>query len=473
MMTRRSFLGGALAFAAMRPWRGFARGFQADSRALLRFGAISDLHVRGKEGQFGLEHLVKALRWYRQMDVDGVVVAGDMADNGLVAELQLVAGAWNEVFPGGTGRNGKKVEKLFVYGNHDIEGAKYNPKLKPSAEEIISTDRAAAWEKVFGEPYEPVWEKKINGFVFIGAHWVDWSGVREIEKYFENRAADLGGDRPFFYIQHPHPLNTCHGPWAWGHDEGYATRALSRFPNAVALSGHSHHSLTDEKAIWQGAFTSIGTASLRYVAPMFGRENAGPSQLADLRQMPEVDKFSEKQGLLFSVYTDRMVVERRDFVDDGALGAPWIVPLATTERPYDFAVRSRCGKAPRFAPDAKVSVAGPLDGKDRKGRATRQIVVSFPSALQGEGLTRAFDYEVAAELAECDVVRIAKAKRVHSPGFFRKPECESSEVKCVFSLDEIATRRASYLVPRLRFAVRAADSFGNMGEPIYSEQIKL
>ena len=469
MLTRRNFLGGALAFAAMRPWRGLADG----RRPLLRFGAISDLHVRGKEGQFGLEHLAKALRWYREMDVDGVVIAGDIADNGLVAELQLVADAWDEVFPGGTGRDGRKVERLFIYGNHDIEGAKYNPALKVSAGEIISTDRAAAWEKVFGEPYESVWEKKVNGYTFIGAHWVNWGGVPEIEKYFEGRAADLGGERPFFYIQHPHPSNTCHGPWAWGHDEGYATRALSRFPNAIALSGHSHHSLTDEKAIWQGAFTSIGTASMRYVAPMFGRENAGPSQLADLRQMPEVDKFSEQQGLLFSVYGDRMVVERRDFANDGALGAPWVVPLGTPERPYDFAARRAAGKPPQFAPDAKVSIAGPLDGKDRKGRATRQIVVTFPSALQGEGLTRAFDYEVVAELAECDVVRVAKAKRVHSPGFFRKPECESAEVKCVFSLDEIATRRVSYLDSRLRFIVRAADSFGNMGEPIFSEQIWL
>ncbi len=473
MITRRCFLGGTLAVAAMRPLHGLATALGEGSRAALRFGAISDLHVRGREGMFGIEHLLKALRWYRQMDVDAVVVAGDMADNGLVAELQLVADAWNEVFPGGKGRDGRKVEKLFVYGNHDIEGAKYNPKLKPAPEEVVATDRAAAWEKVFGEPYEPVWKKEINGYAFVGAHWVDWNGVPEIGKYLEEHAADLRGGKPFFYIQHPHPSNTCHGPWAWGRDDGCATKALSRFPGAVALSGHSHHSLTDEKAIWQGAFTSIGTASLRYVAPMFGRENAGPSQLADLRQMPEVDKFSEKQGLLLSVFADWIVVERRDFANDGALGAPWIVPLATAERPYAFEARRAAAKAPVFAPDAKVSVAGPLDGKDRKGRATRQLVVTFPSALQGEGLTRAFDYEVAAELSECDVVRIVKTKRVHSPGFFKKPECESATVKCVFSLDELQTRRVSYFEPGVRFIVRAAESFGKMSEPVFSERIML
>ena len=49
---------------------------------------------------------------------------------------------------------------------------------------------------------------------------------------------------------------------AWGHDKGIATKTLSNYPNAIAFSGHSHYSLTDERSIWQGAFTSIGQSSL-------------------------------------------------------------------------------------------------------------------------------------------------------------------------------------------------------------------
>jgi len=471
-MTRKEFLAGAVALTALRPWRMFAAADAVATgakRPNLRLGVISDVHVRAATGQFGTEHLVKALAWFRDQGVDGVILAGDMADDGLVSQLQHVADAWNAVFPAGSG-----VEKLFVYGNHDIEGASYNPKLKPAPEELIVTDRAAVWEKVFGEPYEPIWKKTLKGYTFIGAHWVAWKGVPEIERYMQEHAAELRGNRPFFYIQHPHPANTCHGPWAWGHDEGFATRALESFPNAVSISGHSHHPLVDERSVWQGAFTSIGASSLRYIGPMFGRENSGPSQNDDLKQMPVIDKFSEKQGLLVSVYDDGLVLERRDFAHDGKLGDDWIVPLPVgPAAPFRFDVRAAAATPPRFAADARVAIEGPIDGKDRKGRPTRQLVVTFPSALMGEGLTRAYDYEVVAEVEECDVRRVAATKRVYSPGYFNRPEREAKTVKCVFALAELGTRKAGYLSPRVRFRVRAAESFGKMGEAIVSEAISF
>lgn len=98
----------------------------------------------------------------------------------------------------------------------------------------------------------------------------------------------------------------------------------------------------------------------------------------------------------------------------------------------------------------------------------RQFVVSFPSALIGAGMTRAYDYEVAAEVDECDVRRVAATKRVYSPGYFNMPERESKTVKCVFALSELGTRRASYLVPSVRFRVRAAESFGKTSDAIFS-----
>lgn len=468
-LTRKEFLMGASACGALRPWRAFGASAPAALRPDLSIGVISDIHVRAGAGKFGTEHLVKALTWFRDRGADGVIIAGDMADDGLVSQLQLVADSWNTVFPSGCG-----VEKLFVYGNHDIEGLSYNSSLKPPPEDIIATDRAAAWEKVFGETYEPIWKKTVKGYTFIGAHWFSWKGVPEIERYMQDHAGELHGDKPFFYIQHPHPVGTCHGPWAWGRDEGFATRALSDFPNAVAISGHSHHPLVDERCIWQGAFTSIGASSLRYVEPVFGRENSGPSATADLKQMPPIDMFSEKQGMLIFVYDDRMVIERRDFANDGKLGEDWVVPVpARSDSPLDFDVRAAAAKPPQFPEGAKVSVVGPLDGKDRKGRPARQLVVTFPSAMIGGGCTRAYDYEVAAEVDECGVRRVAASKRVYSPGYFNMPERESKTARCVFALSELGARKAPYLNPTVRFRVRAAESFGKMGDAIFSEQISL
>ena len=475
-MNRRCFLSGAAAFAASRPWRLFAETGESQPMALdvagatpdLRFGVVSDVHVREATGQYGTEALVKAFSWFRDQGADGVVIAGDMADFGLVSQLQRVADAWNGVFPDNKGLGGRHVEKLFIYGNHDIEGFKYS-KLDPRPDDIIATDRAVAWERAFGEPYSPIWKKTVKGYTFIGAHWDGWKGVPSIEPYMKEHAAELCGDRPFFYIQHPHPKGTCHGGWAWGQDDGFATRALSRFPNAIAFSGHSHHPLVDERAIWQGAFTSIGAASLRYIDPVYGRENSGPSAIDDLRQMPLVDKFSGKEGMLVSVYGDCAVVERRDFVHDGKLGSDWLIPLPPAKnKPFDFESRAAEAAAPQFPADATVTVAGPVDGKDRKGRKSRQLTVTFPAALQDAVHTRAYDYEVVAEVEECDVRRVVCTKRVYSPAYFLAPEREAKTVRCVFSLAELNTRKGSCFSPVVRFIVRASETFGKKSGAIVS-----
>ena len=473
-MTRKRFLVGSLAVATVQAVRSETAPYRGGGTPKLRFGVVSDVHVGEVTGTYGTEDLVKAFSWFRDQGVDGVVIAGDMADTGRISQLQLVAEAWEKVFPGDKGQGGRHVEKLFIYGNHDIEGFQYNNAQKDKPENMIVTDRKAAWERVFKEPYAPIWKKTVKGYTFIGAHWDKWWGVPPLESYLSKHAAELRGERSFFYIQHPHPLDTCHGHWAWGHDNGIATRALSAFPNAIAFSGHSHHPLVDERSIWQGAFTSVGTGALRYVSPMNGRENSGPAVAAELRQMPPVDKFKGKEGLLVSVYGNRVVISRRDFVHDDALGPDWIVPLPVARaKPYDFVTRVARATAPQFPIDAKVTVSGPADGKDRLGRAAKQLTVTFPAALHDANHLRAYDYEVVAEVKECDFCRVASTKRVYSPTYFLAPKHEAPTVCCVFAVNELNARKAPFYEPSVRFIVRAAESFGKASAPIVSDWISL
>ena len=118
-------------------------------------------------------------------------------------------------------------------------------------------------------------------------------------------------------------------------------------------------------------------------------------------------------------------------------------------------------------------VRGPFDGKDRKGRASKQIEVSFPAATAGDGRPRAYDYEVAAEVEESGARRIAKSKRVYSPTYFLAPEREIGTVRCVFSVNELGTRKAKWFNPKVRFVVRAAESFGNPGRTLASNWHQL
>lgn len=68
-MNRRCFLSGAAAFAASRPWRLFAETGESQPMALdvagatpdLRFGVVSDVHVREATGQYGTDGLAHTI----------------------------------------------------------------------------------------------------------------------------------------------------------------------------------------------------------------------------------------------------------------------------------------------------------------------------------------------------------------------------------------------------------------------------
>ena len=287
MLTRRWFIGGAASFGAFGGCRFFkGNGFAAGAPDVT-FGVVSDIHIykRAQPGDPELTQaneltFVRTLEWFRDQGVDGVIIAGDMADSGAIEQLQIVADAWNRVFPGDRAPDGRRVERLFVYGNHDLGGVPYARGFykglseKEIAAKIIYPDPKAVWEKIFHEPFEPIWTKDVKGYRFVGAHWWSQMGCRGKDETFNDGIADwyaahakeIDPARPFFHIQHPHPKDTCYGAWAWGRDIGLSTKALSAFPNAVAFSGHSHYPLTDERSVWQGAFTSVGTSSLRYMA---------------------------------------------------------------------------------------------------------------------------------------------------------------------------------------------------------------
>ena len=77
----------------------------------------------------------KTIQWFKEQDVDAVLVAGDIADRGLLSELKDFSDSWYKIFPDDKGLNGKHVEKIFVCGNHDVEGFRYGKSKQRSKED--------------------------------------------------------------------------------------------------------------------------------------------------------------------------------------------------------------------------------------------------------------------------------------------------------------------------------------------------
>ena len=286
--TRRFFLGGCASFGALAGRRIFAVPNATLPKVNLRFGVVSDVHVRDDK-ELDDKAFKQALTYFRDNGVDAVLIAGDIADRGRISQLQYAADAWYSIFPDDKASDGRPVEKLFVYGNHDVLAWRWGRKeeeLKDPAlmaEAIGSSPEniAATWEKCFREKYEPIWIKDVKGYKFIGRHW---GHNDKLEAFVAAHAGELKGSRPFFYTQHDHPRNTCIGAWAWGYDDGTSTRVFSAFPNCVAFSGHSHYTLTDERTVWQGAFTSIGAGCLHEGFGGFEYDNVSAFWHANFRK---------------------------------------------------------------------------------------------------------------------------------------------------------------------------------------------
>ena len=295
-MTRRGFIVSAASFASLPSLPAFASGKRDLSRPDLRLGVISDV-----------------LRWYRDNQVDAVVVAGDVADYGLTWQMDAFMGAWADAFPANRNprKNFEKVELVYVTGNHEFDIWKRITNIYPNANELESRvfvkNIEREWRRLFGEDYAPAFVKTVKGYPFFCVNFLSWDPVehfKAVKELYTREAAKIPKDRPFFHVQHCHPKGTCGAkPGA----PAPLTEFMSQFGNLVCFSGHSHYSLEDDKSFWRGAFTSVNTATLQHVW------SAGKAE--KIRNFP--------QGLLVRVWPDFVHVERRNFRDGTRFDPAW------------------------------------------------------------------------------------------------------------------------------------------------------
>jgi len=375
----------------------------------LTFGVLSDIHItsRGKATdtyRYGsAQTFVHALEYFRDNGADAVVIAGDMADRGLPENLQVVADAWSEVFPNDAAPDGRHVERIFIYGNHDADKSWFvnsSGLIKDTMTQAekdaliarsISRNESNVWENVWGDTWSPAYTKVIKGYRFIAAHW---GHEAEAVDLIEQNCFDLKGSKPFFYIQHPHLKNTVYGSSAWGADSGVTATALSTYPNAIALSGHSHYPIALEASAWQGEFTSIGCGSLSYVS------HWGPTTVNTVST-------ETRPGMLFTVYDDRIEVKRREFVADKDVGPDWqlAIPASGSGFPYAYTAQQTRLAAPEFPSGAKV-VAEPV---------AEGLQLTVPAAVYDTSHARVLMYELAVKQSGATVY----TANIRQEGYFR------------------------------------------------------
>ncbi len=224
----------------------------------LKVGVISDVHLGyAWDPDLQTPRFYKALKTYKEMGVDAIIIAGDLNDQGVSsltlegqkAYMEEFADVWFAVFPEEKGEEGY-VEPVLIYGNHDVD--------------LIA---AGYWPERFGT-YSDVQTWEVNGYQFVGAH----NGKENKVTTEVADAVAATPDKPVFYIQHC-PIAYTVGRSMGGYGANYSLAGrnnISAYSNIVSFAGHNHMPLTDERSIWQGEswndgrFTAINTASLNY-----------------------------------------------------------------------------------------------------------------------------------------------------------------------------------------------------------------
>lgn len=504
-MTRREFVGTA-AMAAT------GIGFGVDAFGVpvsnLRVGILTDIHLHHPAA---ISYFERALKLFRAEDVDAVLIAGDLFTWGLTSQLEDVAKTWFRVFPGDIGLNGKKIERLFITGNHDEVDWRTSQfkDFDDLKKRCFLLNREAVWERLWGEKYEKIRIRRVKGYTFVLRHWLgrplDLMGhkIPSEPEVLPDFLASHGEElktlgKPFFYVQHEPIDETVNATWVldgfhW--DNGQTGRGLKEkdllgnFPNAVVLTGHSHDSLTDEMSIWQGKFTAVNCSSgTGYIFNAPGRVNGFNGEDFSREPPLEMAAFDHRvcQGLIMDVFDGEIVFRRLDTYYNEELGAPWVVPLfaggatvpSSGTPKFDFRARKLASKPPTFAADAKVSVSYVPEGYARKvghpncvadkSSAHPQLRVSFPSITTKTSPSRAVDFSVRCEHMTGNVMTCEKECRVYSPNWCSAESRDVVPCSCDFNYAALPRNCRG----RIRFVVTPFDCWGNAGRPIMSEWMK-
>jgi hypothetical protein len=313
--------------------------------------------------------------------------------------MQAHADAWNRAFPNNRAPAGHEVVKLFVVGNHELQGSTYGGKgmfvrlLYPDPEErarhVLASDMAGNWERIWGEKYEPVWHKVVKGFHFFGMQWgVDDKVMADLV----DGTIGCEPPRPFFVLRHDYPSR--------------ALRArMKRHPNAVGFFGHLHYSITNwRKICFDGSMPWLQVPSLHSHGYPGLREGDPWLTKLKIEGMEAAGSVRARQGMVVRIYDDMMVVERREFGEGGSLGADWVMPFGKYKpHPFSLDELKKVIGEPQFRAGAKLEVF--LDKIENaanhnpvnpipKDSASLRLCVKIPLA-DGNPDSRVYAYEVA------------------------------------------------------------------------------
>ncbi len=419
-----------------------------ESSVVLSVGVVSDVHINtgvpetSRKWKNALLQLGVKASESDPDGLDGVLVAGDLIDYPSDPAILEFKKVYESVI------NPEVVPLIYTVGNHDVPNYKWSETMVKDAEYI---------RKAFGDSYFQSDVDKDAGERLECRHCVlkDYDILTitpdgtspvayspEALKWLDGKLKEITSKNPSRYvivITHPMLYDTVYGSllgeadgiWKSFLPGSWATRELpeilSKYPQVVAFGGHLHFPLNDPRSVWQGNFTALGCASVRYMA----LEAGGYEDMAGQTTMKDKDEFSQGNLVQFDK-KGNMRIYRMDFYNKDVIGEPLVMGRPVKNKKhleaYSFTNRTAANEAPVLS---KIDASVLMPSEPWVKKVAKGISVNFASGEDDE-----FVHHYVVSLAE-DGKEISSKKILAD--FYKHPD--PSEMKrswsVSFSLDDL------------------------------------
>ena len=258
------------------------------------------------------------LNYFKKHDIDLIIIAGDITNNGRLLNLIYFKKIFYSVF-----NENSKPRVISLMGNHDYFDLNFT-----------NIENQKKFYKVINS--YPNSHYIINGYHFIfwsqDNYLINERGITNytwIKNNLDQARQNLKkkGD-PIFVITHIPPKLTVYGSETiWGHEGIY--NFLKDYHEVICISGHSHYSLRNTRSIWQKDFTVVNTQSISYVDLDNYFINA-------INVRRESARDCESMGLIAHLTNKNIIFERVRFLTEEIMEEKWKINFPINIKEFEY-----------------------------------------------------------------------------------------------------------------------------------------
>lgn len=338
-----------------------------------KIGVMTDLHVASQDMikrspvyAKAEERAVKALKYFKDVGVDAILMTGDLVSYGTETEYRAFDSFLTSVY----GTPDKAPKLIFAMGNHEYEnyvgnqpGSTTTSKPLATVEEVWKyhkkyLDRWSAVTLYNGIDGSPFTRVSVNGIQFVSispdstSYIMTDSGIAELTKVLDAAVAASNG-LPIITGFHFPMADTYSGVQLFGYRSVSDREAnahgfkkvrdlLKNYPQVVLFSGHTHRGNLSDRAITQDlGFTQVhvGTgfwpSNNEFVTytEEYKYANIVSDNLLNLSGVGQINRLDTTcNGLLLTFGEDSMDIDRVDFLEEKIYDftETWTVPYGIT-----------------------------------------------------------------------------------------------------------------------------------------------